>query len=1524
SYSFILASPPPPPPPEPLQVAMEVVTPEVGEEYGDPASQGKTRAVLVTRKPRPSEIELFQTGPRAAQAGLTLPSIADADPAVDWDSKKLVSRNVLGTVEEFERVESNLSKTLSKSSSSRSQLNRSATGIGLGRGDTGRSGLGVRGGLGSSKAEASKTSADKLNSAQEAYVRRLQKASQEAARERQATKETEKSLLEKLATTDRMELTRQSRALQHWEARQKDWAKVKDAMAQKLGKSPEELMMSTADEYRERSEAYQLIQAAVPPHEKYGSESYWEMSLRDFGERYCLVGNIFSGLFCTIEDHIAPPKLVARPRSQPTDTTRHKTWRNSPQLARKTKQLAGTMKKTARPCTQEHQSTMALLIKGTDLFEWAVEGSKRHLEDLEMERLREEMGEAVVRVPWEEREAKRKEAEQRRRSSVRAGQRHSGPGLLVQVPRYVLMESAVDVAAIRSIEMKNTGSTVLFYKWTRVPEDDEPEGNDGRFLCHNSEGSVMPGATASVCFNFMSKCSGIFTSDWRVATSPQAHVEMEAEVVRVTNQEEEEEEDAGDSHVVHLRGVATAPDLNEHHRAALRGKLDQGVLAAKLEEIVTDVIRAVKTPVRERDIRERQCKNFSCFNADRGLFFTPVRYDAFVSLLQRVRSVAIAAEQGAYNIGVDGADQPDEEGTQEVVDCPQLDVGNEDHEDLPMGTLIAMLRALNAGDWNGSVGEIEEVIESLSQWVPEEDPADEKVLEQESKQDEAEISGECPAEGEKEEGEDQPEGAGEDDVALDKENEGEDDEDDDDEDEEDEEDEEEEEDEVEEVEPEVPQHPLVREQQALKQEWRRLLLDATLMPMESIEASMARELELLADAVVAAAEQAEIEASLPEDHTFEPICRYGEEAEASWAAIVPDVETAGTDDPKARAAKATGPEQAFRILAYSGIQEGFMCFADRFETALSARDQQQRLHDLGKRYTVPVGSVAALRREDVAGQRVVLYVDLDVGDALTPVEPVEGCGEILWELPPAPAMLPEKLHRAVEDVKQMLAYKPSALAIMTQLHVKAAEVFQQAEGEAIPKHSVSCRALAETLRDHLALDVEFYSTLPAMAEQLVNIGAGAADEWSRVMMVEAINQAGVVPPPEPEEPVYSDDEEERLPGFDEPKEADEEEVPIAEPAVGDLAETLEDAIDVAVINAPGSLYAASHLFLGNLEERAVMVAGHLLHGDLCTAHYLMNLKKQPVLAILGGQMLEPKLQLLDSLIEWADEIALGGGLANTVLASAGHAIAAADPPDVLRAARKLLLKARRYGVKILLPVDFVAGDLQVTKEGTVPGQIEEEDEDAEEGEEGEQLAAEGDDMTASVLPEEEEDPTAGFEYQGETSDVTLEQGIPRKLYAQDIGPQTVALFKEAIGSASTIIWHGTLGIVECSAFQQGTREVLEAVTLTHDNLDAKEAGNSPVVTLCGTALAFWARRFFETDNDELLLGEGEGVSHVFSDSVLCRMVLEGKQVPGLGSFLQREPLEDELLLEEVLRDRQAQMEDADSEEDDEEEEDDED
>ncbi|CAM9676832.1 unnamed protein product [Sphacelaria rigidula] len=129
------------------------------------------------------------------------------------------------------------------------------------------------------------------------------------------------------------------------------------------------------------------------------------------------------------------------------------------------------------------------------------------------------------------------------------------------------------------------------------------------------------------------------------------------------------------------------------------------------------------------------------------------------------------------------------------------------------------------------------------------------------------------------------------------------------------------------------------------------------------------------------------------------------------------------------------------------------------------------------------------------------------------------------------------------------------------------------------------------------------------------------------------------------------------------------------------------------------------------------------------------------------------------------------------------------------------------------------------------------------------------------------------------------------------------MFTSAVAQSRSILWHGMLGVAECTAFQSGTREVLEAATTAHDSDELREVGASPVVVLCGRSLGLWAGKLIEAEGDAPRLGAGSGVSHVCTDPRLCSRVLEGRYIPGLRQLSVRDPAPGDADLGKVLRRR---------------------
>ncbi len=201
--------------------------------------------------------------------------------------------------------------------------------------------------------------------------------------------------------------------------------------------------------------------------------------------------------------------------------------------------------------------------------------------------------------------------------------------------------------------------------------------------------------------------------------------------------------------------------------------------------------------------------------------------------------------------------------------------------------------------------------------------------------------------------------------------------------------------------------------------------------------------------------------------------------------------------------------------------------------------------------------------------------------------------------------------------------------------------------------------------------------------------------------------------------------------------------------------------DVYVNDAFGTAHRAHSSMVGvNLPQKA---AGFLMKKELDAFAQVLDHPKRPLLAILGGAKVADKILLIENLIDRANEIIIGGGMAYTFLKvlhnmEIGNSLFDPKGAEIVPTVTE---KARAKGVQIHLPVDFVAADKLVAYANT---QI-----------------------------------------------VTAEQGLSAGWQGLDCGPQTVARFREVIGRAQTIVWNGPVGVFEMEKFAAGTRAVMDAV-----------------------------------------------------------------------------------------------------------------
>ncbi len=221
--------------------------------------------------------------------------------------------------------------------------------------------------------------------------------------------------------------------------------------------------------------------------------------------------------------------------------------------------------------------------------------------------------------------------------------------------------------------------------------------------------------------------------------------------------------------------------------------------------------------------------------------------------------------------------------------------------------------------------------------------------------------------------------------------------------------------------------------------------------------------------------------------------------------------------------------------------------------------------------------------------------------------------------------------------------------------------------------------------------------------------------------------------------------------------------------------------DVYVNDAFGTAHRDHSSMTGvALPQRA---AGYLMKKELDTFETVLKNPRRPLLAILGGAKVNDKIKLIENLLDQADEIIIGGGMAFT-FKKVAHGLAIGNSlfdEEGAREVPKLLAKARQLGKPLLLPVDYVCGD---------------------------KFAAD-----AAVR----------------TADDTT--GIPEGWIGMDVGPQSVARFNEAIARARTIVWNGPPGVFEFPPFATATRAMVDAL------IRATDAGAMTIVGGGDTATA---------------------------------------------------------------------------------------
>ena len=262
-----------------------------------------------------------------------------------------------------------------------------------------------------------------------------------------------------------------------------------------------------------------------------------------------------------------------------------------------------------------------------------------------------------------------------------------------------------------------------------------------------------------------------------------------------------------------------------------------------------------------------------------------------------------------------------------------------------------------------------------------------------------------------------------------------------------------------------------------------------------------------------------------------------------------------------------------------------------------------------------------------------------------------------------------------------------------------------------------------------------------------------------------------------------------------------------------LAQELASYGEIFVNDAFGSAHRdhASTASIAKFVPAAA--AGFLMEKEVKYLEPIVSSPQKPLAAIIGGAKVSSKIAVLESLLKNASALVIGGGMAFTFLKAQGYKIGKSlIEDDQIDTAKKILETAKSLGAEIVLPEDHVG--------------------------------ATSFDAEAAPVPVDGID-------------------LPDNLMGLDVGPKTLAKYKEVLAGAKTIVWNGPVGVFEFDAFAKGTEAVAKLVA---------EATGKGCITVVGGGDSVAAVNKF---------GLADKMSHVSTGGGASLELLEGKKLPGI-------------------------------------------
>lgn len=269
----------------------------------------------------------------------------------------------------------------------------------------------------------------------------------------------------------------------------------------------------------------------------------------------------------------------------------------------------------------------------------------------------------------------------------------------------------------------------------------------------------------------------------------------------------------------------------------------------------------------------------------------------------------------------------------------------------------------------------------------------------------------------------------------------------------------------------------------------------------------------------------------------------------------------------------------------------------------------------------------------------------------------------------------------------------------------------------------------------------------------------------------------------------------------------------------EFAGQLAAGCDIYVNDAFGTAHRAHASTEGVTKYFTTCAAGYLMEKELEYLGGALDNPKRPFVAVLGGAKISGKIDVIQYLLDKTDALIIGGGMIFTFFKAQGWNIGKSLlEEDRIQMAKDILKQAQESKTQLLLPTDVLAADK--------------------------------------------------FDSGAATRTVAVND-FPDQWIGVDIGPKTIARFKQVLSDAATIVWNGPMGVFEIEEFARGTREIAEHLA---------EVTDQGATTIVGGGDSAAAVKLFGLDARLSHVSTGGGASLEF---------LEGKTLPGVAALTER-------------------------------------